>query len=379
VGHIKRRSPGTWTLWYELPHGPNGRRRQKTLTVKGTKKDAQRELRRIEYELQNGLRVEPSNLTLEAYLNQWLVTAQNTVSRKTYQEYEGILIKHVIPRLGQTRLSSLSPLNIEGYYQQLLKSGRLDGKGGLSAQTVLHHHRLLHRALRQAVAWRLISANPVDAVTSPRVEKKEMTVLTEQETVLLLEYARPTRLYIPILLATTTGMRRGEILGLKWEDIDLTNSTLAVRRSLEQVKDGLHFKPPKSGKARVVNLPQITVEGLRRYRIEQAERRLQLGPEFHDRGLICFRPDGSPWPPSNLSKCFWELVQRHPDLPRIHFHSLRHGYATLSLGRGVHPKIVSEGLGHSGIAITLDLYSHAVPALRSEAASIFDTILQQDQ
>lgn len=362
-----------------MPRTADGKRRQKTVTIRGTKKDAERELRQIEYELQNGTHIEPSHLTVESFFSQWLETAENIVARKTHQEYEGIVRNHIIPQLGGVLLSALSPLDIEGYCIEQLRSGRLDGRGGLSAQTVLHHHRLLHRALQQAVSWRLISNNPVDGVNPPRVEKQEMMVLDEQQTVLLLEYAKGNRLSVPILLAVTTGMRRGEILGLRWEDLDLGKSTLAIRRSLEQVKEGLHFKPPKNGHGRLVQVPQVTVEALRRHRIEQAERRLQLGPDYHNKGLICPRQDGTPWPPSNLSKCFCEFIQQHPELPKICFHGLRHGYATLSLGRGIHPKIVSEGLGHSGIGITLDLYSHATPAMRSEAASIFDVILQQDQ
>ena len=349
------------------------------MTVRGTKKDAERELRRIEFQVQEGTRIEPTKLTVGEYFDQWLQHAESAVSRKTYQEYQSIVFHHVIPSLGGNRLAQLSPLDVQTYYQELLKSGRLDGKGGLSAQTIRHHHTLLHRALQQAVGWRLLANNPVDAVTPPRVERRELQVLDEAQTSLLLDYAKGTRLYIPVLIAVTSGMRRGEVLGLQWEDVDFEAATLAVRRSLEQVKDGLHFKPPKNGKGRVVQLPQVTISALRRHKVEQVENRLRLGAEYQENGLVCPRADGTPWPPSNISKLFCELIQQHPDLPRVHFHSLRHGYATLSLGRGVHPKIVSEGLGHSGIAITLDLYSHAVPALRAEAASIFDDILQQDR
>jgi integrase len=379
VGHIKRRSQGSWSIWYELPRSADGERRQKTVTIRGSKRDAERELCRIEYELQNGSHCEPTKITLAEFLDQWLINAENSVNRKTFEEYRRIAVNHVMPRLGGIRLSAISPLDIEGYYQQLLKSGRLDGEGGLSSQTIRHHHTLIHKALSQAVSWRLIPNNPADAVSPPRVERVEMIVLDEAQTALLLEYVSPTRLYIPVLLAATTGMRRGEILGLKWEDINLEAATLSIRRSLQQVKVGLSFKEPKSGRGRTVNIPQVTVSALRRHKIEQMERRLQLGSEYQENGLVCPRQDGTPWLPSNLSKLFCEFIQRHPDLPKICFHGLRHGFATISLGRGIHPKIVSEGLGHSGISITLDLYSHAMPALRSEAASIFDTILQQDQ
>lgn len=375
MGHIKRRSPGSWTLWYELPRTSDGKRRQKTVTVHGSKRDAERELRKIEHGLDTGLYAESTSITLQDYLGRWLEHAKTSVSARTYQGYESIARVHLVPALGRLRLVKLNPLDIEGFYQGLLLDGRTDGKGGLSPTSIRHVHTLLHRALAQAVAWRMLTTNPSDFVTPPRVERQEMLVLDEPQTALLLEYARPTRLYVPILLSVTTGMRRGEVLGLRWEDIELDQSKLAVRRSLEQVKDGLNSKSPKNGRARVVHLPQLTVAALRHQRIEQAERRLQLGPDYHDEGLMCPRKNGQPWPPNLLSRNFCDFIKRHPNLPQIRFHDLRHTYATLALAKAIHPKVVSEALGHSTIAITLDLYSHVLPSLAAEAAAIFDDIL----
>lgn len=378
MGHIKKRSKGSWTLWYDLPRLADGARRQKTVTVRGTKKDAELELRRIEYELQTGTHTHPTKITIGEYFDQWLEHVEGAVSPKTFQGYQCIVVHHITPSLGAIRLSKLQPLDIEQYYHRLLRHGRVDGKGGLSAQTIKHHHALIHTALSQAVNWRLLPCNPAEAVSPPRVARREMNVLDEAQTAQLLEYASGTRLYVPILLAVTTGMRRGEVLGLRWTDVEFESATIAVRRSLQQVKDGLYFKEPKTGRGRVVHLPQVTAEALRRHRIGQAERQLLLGPDYADQGLTVARDDGTPWPPNLLSRNFCDFIERHPDLPRISFHALRHGFATLSLGRGIHPKIVSEGLGHSGVSITLDLYSHATPALGSEAASIFDSILNKN-
>jgi integrase len=169
-------------------------------------------------------------------------------------------------------------------------------------------------------------------------------------------------------------LRVGNV-GLKWTDVNIEAATLSIRRSLQQVKAGSSFKEPKSGRGRTVNIPQVTVSALRRHKIEQMERRLQLGSEYQENGLVCPRQDGTPWPPSQLSKSFCEFVQRHPDLPRICFHGLRHTFATLSLSRGVHPKIVSAALGHASITITMDTYSHVLPTLAAESAAIFDDIL----
>jgi integrase len=280
-----QRADGSWTLRFDLGRDPTGKRKQKLVTFRGTKREAQRELTRILNELNTGAYVEPARLTVADYLRRWLADyAKTNVTAKTYERYAEIAEKHLISALGANPLPKLQPLQIQTYYGQALQSGRRDGKRSLSAQTVLHHHRLLHTALGQAVKGQLIARNPADAVEPPRPVPPEMQVLDEEGAVRLLELASGNRLYLPCLLAIGTGMRLGEILGLRWEDVDLRASSLCVRQSLQQTREGLSFKQPKPAKSRrTVALPSV-VEGLIRHQGEQAQLRLSLGPAYQDHG-----------------------------------------------------------------------------------------------
>ena len=255
----------------------------------------------------------------------------------------------------------------------MLESGRKDGRGGLSAQTVVHFHRILHKALEQAVKWQLVARNVCDAVDVPRPQRHEMKALTEEETTRLLTAARETRLYVPILLAVATGMRRGEILALRWDALDLEAGTLSVSRSLEQTAGNLNFKAPKTDRSRrTVVLPRFAVVALQCHKGEQAKLRLLLGPGYQDHGLVVARADGSPWRPDVFSTEFGVLI-RKTEVPPVRFHDLRHSHASQLFRAGIHPKIVSERLGHSGVGITLDTYSHLLPGMQEEAASKLDS------
>ena len=378
-GHIRPRGEGAWAIILDVGVDPEtGRRRQKWHNFRGTKRAAEGERTRLLHELQTGAYVERSKLTMRDYLQRWLKDyALIKVSGKTYERYAEIVRCHLIPNLGQYGLSDLRPLQIQSYYSQSLLSGRRNGKGALSARTVLHHHRILHQALHQAVKWQLLARNPADAVEPPQPSKKEMLALDEGQTSKLLDAARSNRLLQPaVLLAATTGLRRGEVLALRWRDIDFESASLAVRRSLSQTKAGLSYKEPKTIKGRrTVALPGLLIEALRRHRAEQARARLMLGPAYEDNDLVCCRVDGKPFQPSSVTHEFI-MLSRDCGLPNIHFHTLRHSHATLLLRRGVHPKIVSERLGHSTIGITLDVYSHVLPGMQEEAARQVDVALR---
>lgn len=258
-----------------------------------------------------------------------------------------------------------------------LARGRRDGKGGLSPRSVRHLYTVLSTALRQAVKWQLIPRNPCEAVEPPRVERQERPVADRDRMARMLAESRDTWLYMPILLAACCGLRRGEALALRWEDMDLPAGTLAVRRSASYTREGgLQFKAPKSSKSRVVSLPTYVVQELRRHRGRQAETKLLAGPGWQDHGLVVTREDGAPRMPDNLTGAFGNLLARH-DLPPIHFHDLRHSCATTLLLEGVHVKVVSEMLGHAGIAITMDLYSHVLPSMQEDAARKMDAAIRR--
>jgi integrase len=203
-----------------------------------------------------------------------------------------------------------------------------------------------------------------------------MQALDEHETAGLLSLFGETRLYVPVMLAVTTGLRRGEILGLRWSDLDLTEGVLTVVQSLEQTKDGLRFKPPKTHRSRrSIALPAITLETLRSHRAKQAAEKLSLGTAYEGNDLVCPRPGGSPWPPDMLSTAFAAFVRRS-GLRHFRFHDLRHSHASHLLRAGVHPKIVSERLGHSTVGITLDTYSHLLPGMQENAAQLIDASIR---
>ena len=377
-GHIRRRGKRSWAIVIDVGRDANGKRLQRWHSVKGTEKDAEGELIRLLRSMQTGEYVEPSKLTVKEYLGRWLADyAKSNTTGKTYERYAEIVETHLNPGLGHHKLLKLKPLHIQDFYTQSLTAGRRDGKGGLSPGSVLHMHRLLHQALGQAVRWQILVRNPAAAVEPPRPQNREMRVLNETETAQMLRKAEGARLYTPILLAVTTGMRRGEILALTWPDIDLKAEKLRMTKSLEQTKAGLTVKSTKTAKGRrTIPLPMMTVKGLRRHKAQQGQWRLRLGSAYRDLGLVCAARDGSYWQPDSLSKDF-QLFLQESKLPRIRFHDLRHTHATQLLRQSVHPKIVAERLGHSTITITLDTYSHVVPGLQEEAARQLDRALRR--
>src|SRR5262245_2499116 len=311
-GSVRRQGEESWEVRLYLGRGPNGRKLYKSHTVKGTKRRAQSELNDLLSKLQRGEYVAPTRTTVAEYLERWLADyASIKVAAKTYERYAEIVRSHLVPALGHHPLARLQPLHIQAYYSEALQQGRRDGRGGLSAQTVVHHHRVLREALQKAVRWQLLARNPADAVEPLRPQRREMEVFERGEVERLLDAARETWLAVLVLLAVTTGLRRGELLGLRWQDVDLEAGKLAVRQSLEQTKAGLSFKPPKTQKGRrVVTLPPLTVEALRRHRADQARERLLLGPAYHDRGRVLARSDGRPLNPAEVTRLFKRLVHK---------------------------------------------------------------------
>ncbi|MDA1271793.1 MAG: tyrosine-type recombinase/integrase [Chloroflexi bacterium] len=248
-GSVEQRSPGTWSIRVELlPDPQTGKRRQKRTTFKGAKREAEKRLSQILHEVDTGSFVNPAKLTVGDFLRQWLKDYVETGVRATTKEgYQIIIEKHLIPNLGNIPLSQLQPAHLQAYYSKALNEGRSDGKGGLSARTVKHHHRVLSEALGHAVRWGLAGRNVALAVDPPRTEGKEMQVLDGAGITRLLEAAQGTVYYPAIHLAVFTGMRRSEILGLRWRDLDLDGSALAVNQVLHVLHGGsVIFQKPKT-------------------------------------------------------------------------------------------------------------------------------------
>ncbi|MDA0798745.1 MAG: tyrosine-type recombinase/integrase, partial [Chloroflexi bacterium] len=327
-----------------------------------------------------------ARLTVAAFLDQWLNDfADVHVRAKTAENYRHKLERHVIPRIGHVTLSALEPDHVSRMEADLLKEGRVDGKGGLSAQSVLHVHRVLADALTYAVAKGKALRNVAVLVKPPRPAHREMAVLDADSLNAALDALREGDWYAAFYLDAYTGLRRSELLALRWRDVDLDMGTLSVVQTLHQLSDGrLVFEAPKSRKGRrSVALSPSTVLALRAHR-EQEEAVRPLGRD----SLVFANLDGSPLRPASMTQVWRRLTkslekkakdagQKSLGLAGVRLHDLRHTHATLMLKAGVHPKVVQERLGHSNISITLDTYSHVVPGLQEAAALRFEEGLQR--
>ncbi len=372
-GHIRERSQGRWAIILEQHDAATGKRKRKWHSFQGTKRQAQIECARLISAIHGGTYLEPSKTTLAAYLDHWLDHVKARVSPRTHERYSEIVHKNIVPALGAVLLNKLRPAQISAAYSKALASGRRDGKGGLAPTTVVYMHRLIKQALGQAVRWELLSRNAADAVDPPKVERGSLTTYDMTQTVALLEALRGTRLRMPVLLGIMCGLRRGEIVALRWSHIDLAAGKIAVVESAEQTAVGVRYKPPKSGRGRTVALSALVTTELRQHRLVQAEELLRLGVRQSDATFVYTRQDGEPMQPRSLSQ-MWATCTTH--LPRIRFHDLRHAHATHMLSAGVHPKVASERLGHSKVGITLDLYSHVLPGMQENAVSRVDEAYQ---
>ena len=378
-GHIKQRSKGSWTLWVDLGRDPETRKRkQQTFTVRGSKQVAERELRTVLTRIEGGAHVKPTKLTVGEYLEQWLqgYAAVNTGPR-TYEGYAGVVHAHLIPALGSIPLVALQPHHIQTYYSKALQSGRRDGKGGLSAQTICHDHRVLFEALRHAVKQGMLIRNVAEAVDPPRPEHKEMATLGPEGVNKLLDAVRGTLCYDLFYTALYTGLRRSELLALRWHRIDLELATLSVVETIHQLRNSEYVvRQPKSKRGRrlIALSPSLAIL-LREHKAKQELERMLLGKPLLPNDLVFSNPDGTPLRPNSITRRFKNLADSI-GLNGVRLHDLRHTHATLMLQQGIHPKIVSERLGHSSIAITLDTYSHILPGLQETAARRFDEGLQ---
>ncbi len=363
-GSIRKRAPGVWQVRIETGCDPvSGIRLRRSVQVHGTRKDAENERTALLHALQAGTYVDPTRETVAEFFDRWLGDyARASVGRRTYERYEEIVRLHVVPALGRLRLTDVRAAHI-------LAAERGWRELGLSPYTVLKHHRLVREALQHAVRWQLLVVNPADSVTPPRPERREMLALDRDQAAALLDVAAGTRYEVAILTALYSGLRVGELLGLRWRDVDLVKGQLRVQQAVQPVKGGgVVYAPPKTHRSRrAVSIPTPVREALLRHRAEQTKARLAAGPAWEDGDLIFAGHLGGPMSRTRLSLSFQRLLAE-AGLPRIRLHGLRHTMATLMLAQGEHPKIVSERLGHATVGITLDTYSHVLPGLQAAAA-----------
>jgi integrase len=377
TGHIRRRGARSWELKFDLGTDPvSGKRKTRYHSFKGTKREAEAELIRLKAGAQCGNYIEPSKTTVAQFFAHWQTDwAQPHLSAKTVERYGELIKTHIIPRIGAMPLQKLKPGMFAAMYSQMLRSGRLvPGKRlGLSPRTVAYVHRILHRALGHAVQWGLIPTNSTEGVDVPRAQREEIGILTEPQVATVLQALKDSTLYPIATLGLSTGLRRGELLALRWQDLDLEGARLRVEQSLEETKAGLRFKTPKTRHGRrSLSLPASVVSELRNLRRQQAEERLALGlGKDPPHGLVFRHLEGRPLHPHSVTN-HWRRVVQKLALPPITLHAWRHTHASQLIASGMDVLTISRRLGHGSSSITLDVYGHLFHASDDRAASVFE-------
>ena len=352
------------SYWIHTAEGPKRR------YISGKKRENVRDkLAKALSQRADGLVFDAGTMTIGEYLDRWLADVRDTVRKSTHEGYEYAIEPHIKPALGRIKLKDLNPAQIRWFYRDRLDSG-------FSPATVHKQHVVLHKALKAAVADGLIPRNAAAGLKLPRITREEIAPLTEEESRRLLETVRGARLEALYVLALSTGMRLGELLALKWEDVDLEGRRLRVRRTLTHAGKAFVLGEPKTKNSRrTIRLTKGAISALKAHLSRQLEEMERMGSLYQPGGLIFATEGGTIVNPSNLrSRSFKPLLKR-ADLPPIRFHDLRHTCATLLLSKSVNPKVVSEMLGHASISITLDIYSHLLPDMQEKAVEALENML----
>lgn len=317
-----------------------------------------------------GLFFDAGNLTVGDYLIRWLQdSVRGTVRVSTYEVHRHMIEPHIVPALGHVKLRDLNPVHVRGFYRDKLDSG-------LSAATVRKMHSVLRKALKQAVLDGLIPRNACEAVKPPKLECKEVMPLDRKQAKALLQGASGDRLEALYVLAIHTGMREGELLGLKWDDVDLKHSVLRLKRALVREGGKVALGDLKTAKSRrSVRLTRSAAEAVRDHLERQLEEMEQMGSLYQPGGLVFATESGTLINPSNLRNRSFKPLLKRAGLTGICFHDLRHTCATLLLSQGTHPKLVQELLGHATIAMTLDTYSHFLPSMGDQTVRAMEAAL----
>jgi len=374
-GTIYQRKNGTWAGLLTLGRDENGRLKRMSFSGKSQKEVAAK-IAQARAEMQQGIFVEPSKLTVGTWLDTWLKEYKKPALRQTvYESYAVIVRLHLKPTLGGILLQALRPEMVQHLYNEKAASG-------LSPATVRRIHQVLHGALKQAVRNQLVTRNVSECAILPKPQQqREIRALTQAEQQAFQAALKGERLAAAFVTLLGTGLRRGELLALTWKDIDLANATLTVRRGLVRTKEtGLTFQEPKTKTSqRTIPLPDEVVAALKAHRVRQAKEKLELGPAYEDSGLVFANELGKPIEPRNLDRTFYR-VRKKAGLPAdVNLHALRHTYATRLLERGVSLKTIQKLLGHSKYDVTADIYSHVAPELAREAVAVLNDILKNEK
>lgn len=365
-GSVYRRSDGKWQGQLSTV-AADGKRTRHTFT--GTTQEAVvAKLHAAAAALRNGGTVPAERQTFAQFARRWEEGVRATVRERTYRGYCQLL-GQATGALGRIPLVRLAPSDLMRLYDERRKAGA-------KPLTVLHLHRAVYRCLRDAERWGDAARNVARLVDPPKATRPEMHALTASEARRLLEPAKGDRLEALLVVALATGMRQGELLGLSWRDVDLDAGTISVRASLVPTSRGLELLEPKTARSRRrIEIEPRVAAALRRHRAAQEMERRVAADAYQDRGLVFCSMIGTPLDRQHVTVRWFRPLLRTAGLPLVRWHDLRHSYASIALAQGVHPKVVQEALGHSTIAVTMDLYSHSVPSLGREAARTMGAVL----
>jgi integrase len=354
-GSIRQRTPGSWQIIWDEP-STDGKRKQKTMTIKGPKRDAQRKLREILQSIDDGRYKKETKQTVGDHLDFWLKTVEGTVAESSFVRYSYIVNKRLRPGLGALKLSALRPFDIQAMYKEWEEAG-------LSPRTIRLQHAVLRRALGAAVSWELISRNPALVVEPPRRDDYTPSIISDKDVASVLDAVKGTDYEGILTLAICTGMRRGELCALMWSDVDLEARRLSVHRTVNWLKGQLVISAPKTaGSRRMIDLPDSAVEML---------------ASLPRNGPFVFpRPNGEPRAPSTVGSAA-KRIFRALGLG-ISLHGLRHSHASWAMREGHSPKVVAERLGHSNPGFTMAVYSHTTPSMQRALADGMGKLLERE-
>lgn len=364
-GSIRRRSDGRWEAILSLPNGDR-------LSFYGrTQDEAHRKLTVALYERQGGNPSTPGSMKLGEFLETWLERiAKARVRAQTYKGYEVNVRVHLKPALGHVPIERLQPIHV----QELIDNKRKDG---LAPKSIRYMHGILRNALNQAVRWNYIQRNPAALVDGPRVEQQEIQPFTREEAQRFLETIKGDRLEALYAVALTMGLRQGEALGLRWQDVDLDMGYVRLSRQLQRINHKYELVELKTARSRrALAVPAAIVNRLREHKIRQDKEKERSALRWRETDLVFCRPNGYPLSGSVITHRFQDLLAQ-AGIPRRRFHDLRHSCATLLLAQGVPARVVMDVLGHSQISLTLNTYTHVLPELKREAADRMNDLLER--
>lgn len=383
-GTIYQRPDGRWAAQITIDYDPStGKPKRQTFYGK-TPEEVNEKLTKARYEQQIGAYLEPTKVTLGQWIDIWLNNYKSIkVEKTTLGNYYTMIETYIKPQIGKIQLRQLQPSNLQRYYNYLQEKGRAKGSGGLSPRMVRYIHSIIHAALDQAMKEGLIIRNPAEATELPKMKKADVEPLTIEEVNRFIETIKTDRLFPAFCLALKTGLRRGEILGLRWQDIDFKGKKLHVRQTLvearepgEEKKVTLLFKPPKTEKSkRTIPLTDDIIKLLKAHKAKQNEDKLFFGKKYHDNGLVFCSEDGKPIWPRNFLRRFTNL-QKKAGIEHHRLHDLRHTFATLLLAEGEELRNVQELLGHERISTTADIYTKVLEESKRKAVSKLDSLIQ---